>query len=416
MFRSKKTKPFITVLDIGSSKICGFMAKTNADGKPECVGYGFAPAKGIKTGTIVNLDDATECVRSVLTQIENQAGRSVESVVVNVSSGQLKSRHLYREMPIPDGHPITATDVRHLVDGIVAAGVTADEEVLHRFPLSYSVDKEQGVADPRGLYAGKLGAHVHVVTLPETQLRNLVMVLDRCHVRIEKKVATPYATALAVLSDEEKDVGASVVDMGGGTTSIAMFLNGGLVHLGFVPCGGGNLTRDIAQGLSTSLTEAERIKTLNGRAFLSPKDELTRVIVPLIGEEDGVNVQVPKSELIQIIVPRIEEILERVGQILCEKDPFTVATYRLVLSGGGAELQGIKEKTEKVLEANVRLAKTNFIKNLPNQFDSYTFTVCVGLLRYALASVTRNDTGRFEQQIKQNGRLGKVLQWLTKNF
>ncbi len=411
-----KGKSYVTVLDIGTSKICGLMVHVPADGKPEVVGFGYAPAKGIKAGAIVDLDKATECIGSVLAQIEKQADRQIDSVTVNISSSQLKSNHLYQETTIADGHPITATDVKHLVDGMVASCVSAEDEVIHTFPLGYVVDKEQGINDPRGLYATTLGAHVHVITIPETQLRNLVMVLDRCHVGIDMKVATPYASALAVLSDEEKEIGATVIDMGAGTTSLALFLSGGLVHLGLVARGGNAITRDIAQGLSASLATAERLKTLNGAAFLSPKDELERLIVPIIGEEDGSNIQIPRADLIKIIVPRLEEILERAGRVLDEKEVFSVAARRLVLCGGGSELQGLKEKSAALLNGNVRLGKPGTIKNLPNQFDSYTFVTCMGLLKYVLADYQRMPVEQFNGQVKQKGRLGKVMQWLIKNF
>ena len=410
----RKKKPYITVLDIGTSKICGFMAHVQSNGKVSIIGTGFMPAKGIKSGTIVDLDKATECIGAVLMQIEKQADKEIETVTVNVSSGQLKSRHLVKTVPIADGHPITASDVRHLVDGMIAQGVPAEEEVLHAFPLSYTIDKEQGVAEPWGLYANQLKAHVHVVTIPETQLRNLVMVLDRCHVEIDKKVATPYAMGLACLLDEEKKVGATVVDMGAGTTSFASFMDGGLVHLGLVPFGGNHLTRDIAQVLSTSLTSAERLKILNGAAFLSPKDELERIIVPIIGEEEETNIHRPRSDLIKIIVPRLEDIFEKILVLLSEKEVFQVAARRIVLSGGTASLQGIKEKTESFLQGNVRLAKLPQIKNLPNQFDSYTFMVCIGLLEYVLSSFDYKVAEKFEKPIQKTTRLGKVLKWLVK--
>jgi len=410
---STAKKTYVTVLDIGTFKVCGLMAHITSDGTPEIIGSGFAESKGIKAGTVIDLDKATECIGSVLTQIEKQAGHSVESVTVNISSAQLKSHHLSKEMNIPDNHPITAADVNHLVNDIIAS-VPADEEVIHKIPLSYSVDKDQGLPDPRGLYGNTLKAYVHVITMPETQLKNLVTVLDRCHVGIDKKVASPYAAALAVLTDEEKEVGATALDLGAGSASFAVFMNGGLVHMGLVPQGGNIITRDIAQVMSCSLATAERLKTLNGAAFLSPRDELERLIVPMIGEEAETNTHIPRAELIKVIVPRLENILEQVGSQLAEREVFIVASRRIVLCGGTAELQGIKEKTESILNANVRIGKTNVIKSLPNQFDSYTFTVCIGLLKYVLASFRPMPAQHFKKKEKQKGRLGKVLQWLMK--
>ena len=412
-FSFKKHRSYITVLDIGTSKVCGLMAHIQADGRPEIIGVGYAAAKGIKAGAIVNPDEATECIGSVITQIERQADRPVLSVSVNISSSQLKSRHLSRETQIADSHPITTADVNRLIDGI-KRDISADESILHLTPSGYTVDNEQNIADPRGLYANTLKAHVHAITIPETQLRNLLMVLDRCHVSIDRKVATPYAAALAVLTEEEKDVGSTVIDMGAGKTSYALFMNGFLVHLGLIPQGGNLITRDIAQILSTSPVEAERLKTRDGAAFLSPRDELDRVIVPMIGEEAESNKQVPRAELIKIICPRIEDMLEQIGVFLNERDSFAVMSRHIVLCGGGSELVGIKEKTEALLGAHVRIGKPEQIKSLPNQFDSYRFLTCIGLLKYVLSSSPVSATEHFEANTQQRSRLRKVLQWLIK--
>jgi len=415
MFSLRRSKSYITVLDIGTSKVCGFMAHIQSDNRPEIVGVGYAAAKGIKAGAISNLEKATECISSVIGQIERQAGRSVDSVTVNISSGQLRSRHLSKEVALDNSRPITSADIRHLVDSIIETAVSGDEEVLHPFPSGYAIDNEPGYnPDPRGLFANTLKAYVHVITIPETQLRNLVMVLDRCHVSIDKKVATPYASGLAVLTEEEKDVGATVIDMGAGTTSYAQFMNGSLVHLGLVPKGGDAMTRDIAQIFSTSPAEAERLKTREGAAFLSPRDEIDHVIVPMIGEEKETNKQVRRADLIQVIVPQLEDILEQVDQQLNKRELFSVAARRIVLCGGGSELQGIKEKTEAVLRANARLGKPHPIKSLPNQFDSYRFLTCIGLLKYVLSTATPKIGKQFDKPEKQKSRLRKVLQWLVK--
>ena len=414
MFFQSASKPYITVLDIGSFKVCGFTAHILADGTPEIIGVGFSESKGIKAGSIVNLDQATDCISSVLAQIEKQSGHTIESVSVNVSSAHLKSYHLSQELPIPDDHPITGSDVTHLVDSMIEQ-IPSDEEILHRIPLSYATDRDKNLSDPRGLYSAVLKAHLHVITIPETQLRNLVTVMDRCHVHIDYKVATPYATGLAALSEKEKkETGAMALDMGAGSTSFAIFTNDALIHLGLVPDGGQAITADIAKAFSCSLENAERLKTLNGAAFLSPRDELERLIVPLIGEETETNKQIPRADLIKVIVPRLEQIFEELSIKLSERELFLVSAHRIVLCGGTGELQGIKEKTESMLNANVRLGKINFIKNLPNQFDSYTFLTCVGLLKYVLSMDKSLLAKRMEKPNKPKSRLGKVLQWLMK--
>ncbi len=410
-FWNRKKSSYVTLLDIGTSKICCLMVHFDSDGIPEVVGFGYAPAKGIEHGVIVELGKAADCIAQALAATEKMAEREIKSVVVNITSSSLKSHHLFSEVEIEDGHQITTADVKRLVDDALASVLTPEQEIIHQFPLSYTVDGEKGIADPRNLYGHHLGVHLHVITLPESQSRNLVTVLDRCSVAIETKVATPYACGLSVLSEEERDIGAAVIDFGAGTTSTAVFLNGCLVHLGNVPLGGNVITRDIAQGLSTSAPVAERLKTLNGSAFLSPRDELERLIVPILGDKET-NLQIPRSDLISIIVPRLEEILEQI-QVILEADPaLAIATKRLVLSGGGAALQGLKEKTDALLKASSRLGRAPSLKGIPAQYENYTFSTCIGLLDYIKM---RRNIVLVDENIeapKKKGFLRKVMAWL----
>lgn len=412
----RKKHSYITVLDIGTSKICCLMVHFDNDGIPAVVGFGYAQSKGIQHGVIVDLDKATDCIGIALAETEKMADREIKSVVVNLTSSNLKSHHLFSEMEIEDGHQITTADVKKLVDDALISVLTPEHEIIHQFPLSYTLDGEKGISDPRDLYGRQLGVHLHVITLPESQSRNLVTVLDRCHVGIDFKVATPYANGLAVLTEEEKDIGYTVINFGAGTTSVAVFLNGCLVHLGNVPLGGNVITRDIAQGLSTSLSVAERLKTLNGAAFLSPRDELERLIVPILGEDKEAHLQIPRSDLISIIVPRLEEILEQVQRILDNDPTMGVASHRLVLSGGGAALQGLKEKTAALLDATSRLGKPHMLKGIPTQFENYTFSTCIGLLEYIkMKNIVLVDE-QMQNAPKKKGFLRKVMTWLEQNF
>lgn len=412
----KNLKSVLTLLDVGTSKVSCLVVKFGPDNIPEVIGSGYAPANGIQAGAIVDMEAATESIRTALSQADTQAGRLTTSVIVNISSTQMKSHHIYKEIDISDSRPITGNDVRRLVDGIIAGCLAEGEEVIHSFPLSYTVDKEQNIQDPRRLYASKLGVHMHIIVLPESQLRNLVAVLDRCHVSIDTKVATPYASALATVTEEEKSVGVTVIDFGAGTTSVAIFLDGGLVHLDLIPQGGNILTKDITRGLNTSFSVAERLKTLHGAAFLSYRDEMERLIVPILGEE-GTNIQIPQADLISIIIPRLEEILENIEDIFKKYPYFVIATKHLVLNGGGSALEGIKEKTATLLGASARIGKPDNIRNLPSQFAPYTFSTCIGLLKYVMIQERSLLNENFtSQSTPKKGFIGKVIQWLIQNF
>ena len=416
MAKKNKLKSVVTLLDVGTSKICCMSVRFGSDGRPEVIGTGYAPAHGINAGAIVNLDLAAESIRQALLELEQQTQRQVGSVIVNISSTQLKSRHIHKEVDISDGRPIAAHDVKRLVDGVVASCLSEGDEVIHAFPLSYTVDKEPGISDPRGLYGHKLGVHMHVIVLPESQSRNLVAALDRHHVSIDMKVATPYASALATMTDEEKEIGATVVDFGAGTTSVAIFLEGGLVHLDIVPQGGMIFSKDIARGLGCSFAVAERLKTLHGAAFEATRDSIDRLIVPVLGEENQ-NIQVPKSDLISVILPRLEEILENVGKIFQKYPRFVIATKHIILNGGGSQLVGLKDKVTNTFGGCARQGKPDNIRGLPTQFESYTFSTCIGLLKYVMIKEKSLLNENFSTQGEQKkGFIGKVSQWLVQNF
>lgn len=412
-----RKKTYLNLLDIGSGKVACMVVRLMDNQSPVVVGAACVPSKGIQAGSIWNLEEATACVAEAIRQAEVKSGQSIESVIVNISSTQMHSIRAYHEVSIAPGKPISAQDVQHLVDNIVAQYVPVGEEVLHAFPLAYVVDKDQANNDPRGIFATTLGAHVHIVTMPETQNMNLLTVLDRCHVSIQMKVATPYASALAVLTDDEKEVGATVVDFGAGTTSYAVLIEGCLMQLGVIQQGGHQITRDIAQRLNASLPNAERLKILKGAAYLSPRDELEPLIIPVLGEEETANnTRVRRSDLIGIIVPQLEGILENLKSELDKDATFTSVAKRFVLTGGGSGLPGIKEKTAAFLGGIPRLGRPKEIKNLPTEYDLCTFNVCIGLLMYALKKKQDKVFEQFQPSGTPKGLLGKVIKWIKQNL
>lgn len=410
-------KTYLNLLDIGSGKVACMVVRLTDNQAPVVVGASCVPSRGIQAGSIWNLEEATACIGEAIHQAEVKSGQSIESVIVNISSTQMHSIRAYHEVAIAPGKPISVQDVQHLVDSIVAQYVPVGEEVLHAFPLAYVVDKDQANNDPRGIFASTLGAHVHMITIPETQNMNLLTVLDRCHVSIQMKVATPYASGLAILTDDEKEVGSTVIDFGAGTTSYAIFMGNCLMQLGVIQEGGQQMTRDIAQNLNTNIPNAERLKILKGAAFLSPRDELEPLIVPVLGEEETANnTGCRRSDLIGIIVPRLEEILEKLKSELDKDATFTTVAKRFVLTGGGSGLAGIKEKTAAFLGGTLRLGRCGEIKNLPTEYDLCTFNVCVGLLMYALKKKQDKVFEQFQPSETPKGLIGKVIKWIKQNL
>ena len=411
-----KSKSIYTFLDIGTSKIACLMVRIAEGSAPEVVAHSVVQSKGIQNGAIWDIEAAKLCVDNALRQAERMAGRTISSVFVNISSSQIKSIQLYDEMDIPGGRAITSDDVRQLVNSMLATQIPADEEILHAIPVGYSVDNEQGRSDPRGIHGNTLGARVHVITIPETQTMNLLKVLDWCHVTVAAKVATPYASALAVLNEDEMDLGTTVIDFGAGATSYAILIGGGLLQLGLIPKGGNDITRAIAQNFNTDLQSAESRKVVNGAAMLAPRDELEPVIVPVLGDDTGANNQIKRSDLIGTILPCLDTILTSLAEQLNEDTTFSSVANRFVLTGGGAGFAGLTEKTSTILGGNARIGKIKQIKNLPNKYDSCTFNVCIGLLVYAKMRMQNKVLDNFQEKPAVVGWFGKVKEWLKQNL
>ena len=270
---------------------------------------------------------------------------------------------------------------------MLAAGrrhsVTEGRSVVHALPIGYSLDADGGIADPRGMVGERLGVDMHMVTGDAQPLRNLELCINRCHLSIEALVASPYASGLSVLVDDEAELGCACIDFGGGTTTIAVFMKGKFVHVDAVAVGGQHITTDIARGLSTRIEDAERLKTMHGSALPGVSDDRDILSVPPIGDDEhDVPNQVPRSALTRIIRPRVEEILELVRDRLNASGFAPLVGRRMVLTGGASQLTGLAEAARRVLARNVRLGRPLGVAGMPEVAKGPAFATAVGLLIY----------------------------------
>ena len=294
-----------------------------------------------------------------------------------------------------------------------------EKEIIHQIPISYSLDGQTDIGDePTGLSGKTLGVTLHLITVPLVQIRNLSMALERCHVWMAGKVATPYASALSVLTQSEKEGGTTLIDIGSGTASMAIFSNGFIRYAAMLPLGGNLITKDISYVLKTPIKDAERAKTLQGSAFSTAEDEKSTVTLPLIGEEDeGITTSVSKKTLISIMIARIEQILEFLYTYLLTQEKDDFATKRIVLCGGVSQTVGLREKAASILNAQVRCGKPVYIKGLSDSIPMTTMSTAVGLLFYALNhQIQKEDKKIKKQSNKQPSKIKKVLKWMIQNF
>ncbi len=403
----------IAALDIGTTKICCFIARAESDG-PKVVGIGHQVARGVKNGVVVDLDAAGQSILNAVHAAEQMAGETISEVVVNLSGGFPPSRLQSVEISVA-GREIADREMLKVLDRGYATR-DPEREVIHSIPVGFSIDGSRGIRDPRGMVGEKLGVNMHIVGATPSALRNLTAAVGRCRLEIAGVVVGPYAAGLASLVEDETQLGVTVIDMGGGTTSIGVFFDGNLIFCDSVPVGGAHVTQDIARGLSTPLVHAERMKTLYGHAIRSPADDRETLAVPAIGEEEDAQVNhVPKSLLVGIIGPRLEETFELVRERLERSGFDKLAGRRIVLTGGACQLPGTRELASLILDKQIRVGKPSKLGGLAESMHGPAFSTCAGLLRFALSE--RAEIPRPARSTAESaGVFGRFGLWLKENF
>ncbi len=405
----------IGIVDIGTTKVCCFIARRGGAGT-RIAGIGHQVSRGVKNGVITDIEAASQSILAAVHAAEQMAGETLAEVVVNLSGGFNASRLVKSDITL-NGREITDSDMRRVLDHGHALKEPADRVVIHSIPVGFAVDQSRGIRDPRGMYAQKLGVNMHLVTAQAGAVRNLATCVGRCHLEIAALVVSPYAAGLAALVEDETELGVSVIDMGGGTTGIAVFFDGNLVFTDTVPVGGGHVTNDIARGLSTPLAHAERMKTLYGSAIASAADEREMITVPQVGEEDESQAShVPKSLLVGIISPRLEETFELVRDRLEHSGFDKIAGRRVVLTGGACQLPGARELAGLILDKQVRVGRPLRIDGLAEATAGPAFATSAGLVHFALSE--RAETPRRGRALTEEpaGVLHRVGHWLRENF
>jgi cell division protein FtsA len=370
----------------------------------------------MKAGTVIDLDAAEQSVRLAVDAAERMAGVTIESLIVNLTAGRLKSE-IFRASVDVAGVEVDQSDIQRVLAAGGAHSLTEDRALLHSLPTGYSLDGSVGIKDPIGMLAQKLSVDMHVVTAEIAPVRNLELLINRSHLEVETMVATPYASGLATLVDDESELGVACVDMGGGTTSIAVFADGQVVHTDAIAVGGHHVTMDIARGLSTRLADAERIKTLHGSALATTTDDQDIVGIPTVGDDRNDVVNIPRGSLTRIIRPRVEEILELVRDRLAASGYAGRVGRRVVLTGGASQLTGLVEVARRILGRNARLGRPLGIAGLPQTAKGPAFAASVGLLIYPqVAQIEQFDAGSHYSTLTGDGYLSRVGRWLKQSW
>jgi cell division protein FtsA len=419
----------VTVLDVGSSKVCCVIARLKPGPESDLlrgrthriqvIGIGHQKSEGVKSGVVVDLARAERSIRLAVDAAERMAGLTVESLIVNLSAGRLRSERFAATVHL-GGHEVGSADIRRVLAAGSAQLLKNEREVVHAIPAGYWLDAERRIRDPLGMVGEQLGVEMHVLTADAAPLRNLELCVNRAHLSIERMVATAYASGLAALVEDEGEMGAACIDMGGGTTSLAVFENGHFVHAESIPIGGQHVTLDLARGLSTRFEVAERLKVMHGSALAaSAEDDSLVSVMPIGDEETDAAQQVPRAVLSRIIRARVEETLEILRDRLLRSGLGGTVGRRVVLTGGASQLTGLTETARRILGRNVRIGRPLGVAGLPEAAKGPAFAATVGLMIYPQVAGFEGEIGRgrrLQMRMTGTGTLQRVGQWLRDSF
>lgn len=371
-------------VDLGASKVTCFIMKPEGvhrgDRTLTTCGVGYVQSRGIRGGTIVNLDEASAAIAQAVERAENLAGVNVQGVTIATAGGALTSTRVTGRVSI-GARPIADQDLVRAINNAMAQVKLPGRRAIHILPMAWAVDGQGGVRDPRAMFGKTLGVELLVVSVAETVFNTLGACVERAHLQLDGVVAAPFVSALAALEEDEMDLGSVCIDMGGGSTSASVFRCGSLVHVETVPVGGQHVTQDIARGLSTSIVGAERIKTMHGSAIASANEDREMIEAPPRGDDPGAGpVVAPRSLLKGIIAPRVEETLELLRDRLKAAGAPIEPGAGLVLTGGASQLAGVREVAVRVFDRPVRLGRPRRVPHLADAASGPAFTACAGIL------------------------------------
>jgi len=417
----------VTVLDVGSSKVCCVIArlKPSADSRllrtrthhAQVIGIGHHKSQGVKSGVIVDLDRAELAIRQAVDAAERMAGVTVDSLFVNLTASRIKSQTFNATVNL-GGHEVDEGDIKRVLSAGARQALKAEREVMHSLPYAFSLDAERGIRNPRGMVGDVLGVDMHVLTGDAMPMRNLELAVNRSHLSVERMVATPYASGLAALVDDELEMGAVCIDMGGGSTTISVFADGKFVYADSIPLGGNHVTLDLARGLSTGIHDAERLKVMHGSVLAAAADDNDVVSVQPIGE-DGVPHHLPRAAMTRIIRARIDETLELLRDRLVKSGHANHAGKRVVLTGGASQLAGMPEVARRILGRQVRTGRPLGVAGLPEAAKGPAFSTSVGLLIYPqMAGLESQQSGGSiaSRMTGTGGRFHRMSQWFRDSF
>ncbi|MDX1917238.1 MAG: cell division protein FtsA [Rickettsiaceae bacterium] len=398
-----------TALDIGSSKISILAADLRGDGEAR-IGYqGLFRSSGIKVGQMKDYDQAEHSIVSAIYNLENDIQQNISEISISLSGVGVKSMYIYKKIKITDGR-VTNADVKLLNSKAVETFNDTTHTVIHYFPIEYTLDQNHSINNPIGMFGNILGCKMHVVTSDTSQIANILNCFSKCHINVKDILVGAYASGLATLTEDEKNLGSVIIDLGGDTTSLAIFSNGSLLFTKFIPIGGNHITSDIAKILSIGIKNAEKLKVMYGSALKSNIDTDTVInINDLIGANaNDDEIRITSNDLSAIIAARVEEIVEVIKSEYDNTCLDHLVGRRIVLTGGGSQLRGVKEIVAGNFNKQVRIGQPLNIPGFEQDYGSQSFAACLGVIKHEMSKYKQQSA--FAKTSKNI--MNKITSWL----
>jgi cell division protein FtsA len=405
-------KRMLVGLDIGTSKIVAIVGEVDIDGNIEVVGLGSSPSRGLKKGVVVNIESTVHSIRRAVEEAELMAGCTIHSVYAGIAGSHIHSMNSHGIVAVRD-REVTATDIERVIDAAQAVAIPQDQSILHVLPQEYVVDNQEGIKEPVGMSGVRLEAKVHLVTGSVNAIQNIERCVQRCNLETDDIILEQLASSYAVLTDDERELGVCMVDIGGGTTDIAIFTDGSIRHTAVIPIAGDQVTNDIAMALRTPTQHAEKIKMKYACALtqLAKADETIKV--PSVGERPPRDLS--RQALAEVVEPRYDELFTLIQAELRRSGFEDLVAAGIVLTGGTAKMEGVVELAEEIFHMPVRLAKPYGVSGLTDIINNPIYSTAVGLLLFA-AKQQNNKTFTNRSDDEQKNVFLRIKDWIKINF
>lgn len=401
----------IVGLDIGTSKVVAIVAAVTDEGGLEVVGIGSHPSRGLKKGVVVNIESTVQSIQRAIEEAELMAGCQIHSVYAGIAGNHIRSLNSHGIVAIRD-REVYPLDLERVIDAAQAVAIPADQKVLHILPQEYIIDSQEGIKEPLGMSGVRLEAKVHLVTCAVNAAQNIEKCIRRCGLEVEEIILEQLASSYSVLTDDERELGVCLVDIGGGTTDIAIFTEGAIRHTGVIPIAGDQVTNDIAMALRTPTQFAEEIKIKYACALTQLARENETIKVPSVGERPARDLS--RQSLAEVVEPRYDELFTLVQAEIRRSGFEDLIAAGVVLTGGTSKMEGAVELAEEIFHTPVRLGAPQDVEGLNDIVRNPIYATGVGLLHYGLKQqLAGNSSGRSKSGF---GLFGRARDWLQNNF